>query len=482
MVLPAADLGRLAGVGQIRDRFLDHEIERIVALGPREGAILGLELRFLFLPVFQAFPVGACVSGLLLLELAPIGLERLVFLPGATGVDVHVGSRCDRSVLALLRHVVKEREELVEIPHRDRVILVIVTTGATHREPQPDRGGRLDAVGDILDEELGRNDAPLVVDPVIAPVGGGQASRIVGIGKKIAGDLLDAEFVEGKIAVVGIDDPVPPRPLGALEVVLVSGGVSVASGVEPDLGHAFAIGRRSEQAVDDLFIGIGALVGEEGGHLLRGWRQTGEVEGDTANEVLARRPLGRGQPGSLEPFPNEVIDGVLSFGNLGTDRSLEGPVLVVACSLRNPLAQQFLFLLRERPVRIRRRHHVDVVVSLDAIDEFAGLRVAGDDPGVVPETGGRVLEGVDPVVRFLVLGVRPMAVEALVREDGANVAIEVDVSPQSRIRRGQDHSEEKGCRKRESHGRANGGGTAKVRSLSYRVPFVCHGGPLGAFS
>ena len=55
----------------------------------------------------------------------------------------------------------------------------------------------------------------------------------------------------------------------AVDVVAV--GVGVAGEIEPLHGHALAVVRRGEQAVDLLLVGVGGFVGEEGVELRRAW-------------------------------------------------------------------------------------------------------------------------------------------------------------------------------------------------------------------
>ena len=60
------------------------------------------------------------------------------------------------------------------------------------------------------------------------------------------------ELVERLVAVEGGDHPVAPGPHGPGEVVLVAVGVGVAGRVEPVHGHALAVARRGQQAIDQL--------------------------------------------------------------------------------------------------------------------------------------------------------------------------------------------------------------------------------------
>ena len=86
----------------------------------------------------------------------------------------------------------------------------------------------------------------------------------VALGQQIAGQLLDRELVERKIAVERGDDPVAPRPHHAMTVDVVAVRVGVARGVEPGHGHALAVARRLQQRVDAPLVRVGRPVGEKG--------------------------------------------------------------------------------------------------------------------------------------------------------------------------------------------------------------------------
>ena len=76
----------------------------------------------------------------------------------------------------------------------------------------------------------------------------------------------------------------------AAAVDRVAVGVGVAGGVEPDEGHAFAEVRAGEQAVDELFVGVGrSSIGDEGFDFGGRGRQAGEVERQAADRACGDR-------------------------------------------------------------------------------------------------------------------------------------------------------------------------------------------------
>ena len=55
------------------------------------------------------------------------------------GVDIHVWSWSDRSILTMLIDIVEEREKTVEVFLGNRIIFVVVAARAVHGHPEPYR-------------------------------------------------------------------------------------------------------------------------------------------------------------------------------------------------------------------------------------------------------------------------------------------------------------------------------------------------------
>ena len=159
------------------------------------------------------------------------------------GRYMDVGSK---STVATLGHLVEVSHELVKLFLRDGIKLVIMAAGAkeAHAHPHLCSGG--DAVDDVLSTVFLWDNAALDGDGVVAVEAGGHLLLQRGVGQQIAGKLLDGELIKGKVAVVGIDYPIPPRPHVAVGVVLITVGVCVARGIEPIARHVFAVPWRGE--------------------------------------------------------------------------------------------------------------------------------------------------------------------------------------------------------------------------------------------
>ena len=165
--------------------------------------------------------------------------------------------------------VVEEGEELVIFPVRDGIELVGVALGAAHGEAEPHGAGGVDAIDDGLDAELFAVRSTLLVDEGVAVEGGGDELGFGGVGKEVAGELLDGEAVEREVVVEGLDDPIAVGPHVAATIDRVAVGVGIAGLVEPVPPPALAVVRAGEEAIDEARPGVGALVVDEGRRFLQ---------------------------------------------------------------------------------------------------------------------------------------------------------------------------------------------------------------------
>src|SRR5436309_937777 len=111
-------------------------------------------------------------------------------------------------------------------------------------------------------------------------------------------------------------------------------------------------------------------------------------------------------------------------------------------------------------MRRRRGHHVVGVIAVDPRPDLAFRQIAGREGGAVFAVG----EGADVAVRHVqtklglaLLGVEPVAGEALIGEDGADVAVELYV-----LRRvsGYRSGLGDGCQEESADCNGPGGGTS----------------------
>ncbi len=208
---------------------------------------------------------------------------------------------------------------------------MVVAAGAGDGEAEEATGDSVDALVAFVGAALDR--LGLIPDPGGAAEEA-RALEVVGGGVRVhqvAGELHLDKLVVGKVVVDLFDDPVAVDPGAVERHVATAAGieaadvvVAVAGHVEPVAAPALAIGRRGEEAVDDLGEGLGRGVLFEGCDLGGGRRQAGEIEGG-ATDQGALVGHGRGRHALLfELGEDEAVD--VGFGP-GLGQGLIGRVL-----------------------------------------------------------------------------------------------------------------------------------------------------------
>jgi len=94
--------------------------------------------------------------------------------------------------------------------------------------------------------------------------------------------------------------------------------------------------------------------------------------------------------------------------------------------LLDPTADQFHLLRRQRAVRRRRGHPGQPVLGADSLVEAALSRPSGDNDPVTASVGKDSIGPVKPQIGLALLFVRPVAGEAVVGQDWADLAVEID--------------------------------------------------------
>ncbi len=124
---------------------------------------------------------------------------------------------------------------------------------------------------------------------------------------------------------------------------------------------------------------------------------------------------------------SDADPGVETLGTLdGVDRD-ERPVRLVVRAFDDPALQQRLLGLRQRQVRLGRRHHVVFEVRVDPADELAPRRIARlDDRPAVADVLERAFARVEAELGLPLGGVRAVAAETSVGQQRPDLEAEVD--------------------------------------------------------
>ncbi len=141
---------------------------------------------------------------------------------------------------------------------------------------------------------------------------------------------------------------------------------------------------------------------------------------------------GRGEAGGFDAGEQELIEraaGPLRIAHGGQRRLgglLEGPVLLPGGALGDPAGEDLLLLGGDLLVRLRRGHDARGVLMPDALENEAGGRLAGHDGRALLARGEGAFAGIEAQVGHAGGTVRAVAVEAVIGENRAHLALEID--------------------------------------------------------
>ena len=307
-----------------------------------------------------------------------------------------------------------------------------VTLGAGQRESKPGGAGGRHAIHHRVEPVLERVDASLLVEHRVAVEPRGDALLEGRLRQHVSGDLLDREAIERHVRVQSIDDPVAIRPDRPLPVFLVAVGVSVARQVQPAPRPSFPIPGRGQQAVHQALVGVRRRIVHERVRLLRGGRDANQVQANPPHQRVAIR-RGRGlEAFLLQPGQHESVDRVAHPATVfharwsRLPRRHKRPMRLVIRSRGDPIPQHALLFFAERILDLGRRHHILRARGQDAAHQFAFVGTARRDHGGAglgrPQ---RLLAHIETELRPARAVVGPMALEAVPRQDGANLAREI---------------------------------------------------------
>ncbi len=239
--------------------------------------------------------------------------------------------------------------------------------------------------------------------------------------QQVAGQLFDRELVERLVLVERLDDPVAIRPDVPRVVRVVSDRVGKTDHIQPRDCHPFAVLRRGQQLVHKLLVGSGRRVGDKCFDLFRLGREADQVEVQPPGERAAVRFRRDLQSRLGQSLAHQMVDRLGAVRRGRFDRRLVRPMPLILAALGDPALDDRLLLVRQPLVRLRRRHDHVRIGAVDTGHDFAFVRLAGNNGLVVH----RLVADVQPQLRLSPVLVRPVAQEAVVREDRANIAVEL---------------------------------------------------------
>ena len=243
--------------------------------------------------------------------------------------------------------------------------------------------------------------------------------------------MLAGEAVKRQVFVERANDVIAIRPDADRHVAVITNRVRVAHEIEPVHGQALAVVRRGQQLVHEFLVGLRVAAFLKVAHLFRRRRKPGEVERDAAEQGPAIGFRRRRETLFAQAIEDEGINRMRAAGGgrqLPSRWRTIRPMPVVFRPLRDPFLQQLLLPGGQLLAGLRRWHHLLGIGRFDPRDGFTFLRLARRDRGDVVLFRVCALLGVEPQLRLARLLVRPVAGEAVVREDWPDVAIELNVA------------------------------------------------------
>ena len=340
-------------------------------------------------------------------------------------------SQQDVAIHGRISGAVEESVEGVKLFLRDGIELVIVTHSAASGEAHPHGDGGVCAIHGITKDEFFGDAAALAGGDVAAVEARRDLLIQRGVGKEITRELPARELIIRQVVIEGAHHPVAVGPHAAFIVEVQPVGVGIAGDIEPEAAHVLAVAFGLQQAADDFLIRIRAGVGEEGIHFSCCRGQAGEVERHAADQRFLRGFRRRGETFFSEAGLNKRVDTIsdrsLDRRRSCLDRLFKGPVLLVFRALADPELECFQLLRRDLFMRLRRWHDFIGIGTDDARDDAAGLHIARLDGKASFDGFVSALGGVETQVGLPFLRIEAMAGEAVVTEDRADVAIEVEL-------------------------------------------------------
>ena len=339
-----------------------------------------------------------------------------------------------------LRGVPKVRRHRVKIFLRDRIEFVVVARRAIRREPEPHPRSRRHAVIRIQREIFLRDGSALRGRHVAAVKARRQQLIARRVREQIARDLLDREFIEPLVAVERRDHPIAIRPHLPVVINVDAVRVRIPRRIEPVPTAVLAPLRYGHEFCDELFIRVRRGVFHECLDLLRLRRQPREIERKPPRQRAAIRFRRRLQSRGIQRREDEAINRiphprlVLHHRQCRALRRLKGPVPLVFRTLLDPAFDDLFFRRAQRLVRLRRRHHLVLVVADNPQPRVALFQIPRHDRAHAIEVRGRAFRRVEPAIRLASLRIEAVAKIAFVRKDRPHVMIESDLRRHRHLR------------------------------------------------
>ncbi len=180
------------------------------------------------------------------------------------------GQRATGGIKAGLVGVTEKSCEGIKVANGNRIVLVIMTTGAAHRVPQYAYAKGLDTIDGVFVVVFLIKNAVFRTALAQTQEGCGKTLFASWIRQQVPGHLPGQEIIEWHVVLVGTDHPVTPGVQQAVTGILqITVGIRPAGNVQPLGCHVFGMGSGGQQPVHQVFVGIRRRISNESIHIFQ---------------------------------------------------------------------------------------------------------------------------------------------------------------------------------------------------------------------
>ena len=235
--------------------------------------------------------------------------------------------------------IIQECKQTVVFVVREWIKFMCVTLSTLYRQSQDRLANTVQTIKHFDHAKLFRDNRSLFIDHAVAQKTSSDLLLLSRTGQQVAGNLLDDELVPRHVSVDGVNHPVSPDPLFALQIFFVAVGVGVPCKIQPVSSPFFAEPFVHQQRLDRCLRPLLLKLL----HLVRRRRQSDQVEVETSSQQRLWCRFRKCQSLALQAVRYKCIDGIIMA--IGRDsrfnRCDKRPVLFVVGTALNPLSQQF---------------------------------------------------------------------------------------------------------------------------------------------
>ncbi len=217
---------------------------------------------------------------------------------------------------------------------------MVVAAGTTQGQPKKHRPHGFHPVHDVFRTPLLFDCSAFCLNAVIPVESGSHDLVIAGIWHEISRQLPRYKLIVGLVGIEGFNNPVPPRPLSILKIIVIAVTVSIPCPVQPPRRHALPVTGRTQQTIHNLAVRFMRTVREKSIHLFDTRRKSREIDRHAPDEFFLRGFLLQFESSHRKRLLHEGIDSLhrpsLHVRKPSLNRGPERPVTLVPGPFPDP--------------------------------------------------------------------------------------------------------------------------------------------------